>query len=45
MGMAIIIDEKKNLKGIFTDGDLRRILETTAINFDSKISRFMKKIH
>ena len=43
MGMAIIIDEKKNLKGIFTDGDLRRILETTAINFDSKISRFMKK--
>ena len=43
MGMAIIIDEKKNLKGIFTDGDLRRILETTSINFDSKISRFMKK--
>ena len=43
MGMAIIIDEKKNLKGIFTDGDLRRILETTTINFDSKISRFMKK--
>lgn len=43
MGMAIIIDEKKNLKGIFTDGDLRRILETTEINFDSKISRFMKK--
>ena len=43
MGMAIIIDEKKNLRGIFTDGDLRRILETTAINFDSKISRFMKK--
>ena len=34
---------KKNLKGIFTDGDLRRISETTAINFDSKISRFMKK--
>jgi len=43
MGMAIIIDGKKNLKGIFTDGDLRRILETTSINFDSKISRFMKK--
>ena len=43
MGMAIITDEKKNLKGIFTDGDLRRILETTAINFDAKISRFMKK--
>ena len=43
MGMAIITDEKKNLKGIFTDGDLRRILETTSINFDSKISRFMKK--
>ena len=43
MGMAIIIDEKKNLKGIFTDGDLRRIIETTAINFDTKISRFMKK--
>ena len=43
MGMAIIIDEKKNLEGIFTDGDLRRILETTSINFDSKISRFMKK--
>ena len=41
MGMAII-DEKK-IKGYFTDGDLRRILETTAINFDSKISRFMKK--
>lgn len=43
MGMAIIIDGKKNLEGIFTDGDLRRILETTSINFDSKISRFMKK--
>ena len=43
MGMAIIIDEKKNLKGIFTDGDLRRIIETTEINFDTKISRFMKK--
>ena len=43
MGMAIIIDEKKKLKGIFTDGDLRRIQETTSINFDSKISRFMKK--
>jgi arabinose-5-phosphate isomerase len=43
MGMAIIIDGKKNLKGIFTDGDLRRIQETTSINFDSKISRFMKK--
>ena len=43
MGMAIITDEKKNLKGIFTDGDLRRISETTAINFDAKISRFMKK--
>ena len=43
MGMAIIIDGKKNLEGIFTDGDLRRIQETTSINFDSKISRFMKK--
>ena len=43
MGMAIIIDGKKNLEGIFTDGDLRRILETTSINFDSKISKFMKK--
>jgi len=43
MGMAIIIDGKKNLEGIFTDGDLRRILETNSINFDSKISRFMKK--
>ena len=43
MGMAIIIDGKKSLEGIFTDGDLRRILETTPINFDSKISRFMKK--
>ena len=43
MGMAIVTDEKKNLKGIFTDGDLRRIIETTPINFDTKISRFMKK--
>ena len=43
MGMAIVTDDKKNLKGIFTDGDLRRILETTTINFESKISRFMKK--
>jgi len=43
MGMAIIIDGKKNLEDIFTDGDLRRILETTSINFDSKISRFMKR--
>ena len=43
MGMAIIIDGKKNLQGIFTDGDLRRIQETISINFDSKISRFMKK--
>jgi len=43
MGMAIIIDGKKNLQGIFTDGDLRRIHETISINFDSKISRFMKK--
>lgn len=42
MGMAIVTDEKKNLKGIFTDGDLRRILETTIVNFESKISKFMK---
>ena len=41
--MAIVTDDKKNLKGIFTDGDLRRILETTTINFESKISSFMKK--
>ena len=26
LGMALIRDDKKNIKGIFTDGDLRRIV-------------------
>ena len=34
---------EKNLEGIFTDGDLRRILETTSINFDSKNFKIYEK--
>ena len=41
-GSAIIADEANNLKGIFTDGDFRRIAQTPGI-FEKKIGEVMVK--
>jgi arabinose-5-phosphate isomerase len=35
-GALIVVDEKKELKGIFTDGDLRRAIQKFGKNFFSK---------
>ena len=40
--MALVI-EKNDLKGIFTDGDLRRTLENEKDPLESPISKFMSK--
>lgn len=40
-GCAIVIDKNKKLLGVFTDGDLRRILEQTVFNPKEKIKNLM----
>jgi len=43
LGIAIIVDSDDTLLGVFTDGDLRRLIETTPAFLDVKISKVMKK--
>jgi len=38
-GCLLIADDKKNLKGIFTDGDLRRLLQNQKLDFFNKTMR------
>jgi len=35
-GCLLVVDKKKNLKGIFTDGDLRRSIQTYNLDFFNK---------
>lgn len=42
LGVALVI-EKETLKGIFTDGDLRRALNSAKEPLESPISKFMSK--
>ena len=42
LGVALVI-EKNSLKGIFTDGDLRRTLENEKDPLETPISKFMSK--
>ena len=42
LGVALVI-EKNSLKGIFTDGDLRRTLENDKDPLETPISKFMSK--
>ena len=41
MGMTAIVDAKRRVKGIFTDGDLRRKLESMATRQGTRIDRVM----
>ena len=41
LGIAVVIDNSKRLKGVFTDGDLRRCLQTKLDIHKTKISSVM----
>ena len=41
LGFIIIVNARNNILGIFTDGDLRRLLEKSINILDEKISRYM----
>ncbi len=41
MGAVIVVDEKNKLKGIFTDGDVRRMVCYKKFSFDDKIDFYM----
>ena len=41
MGFIIIVDEQNNVQGIFTDGDLRRLLARSTDILNDKISEHM----
>lgn len=41
LGITGIIDEQKKLIGVFTDGDLRRILDNSSSPLETEISAFM----
>jgi arabinose-5-phosphate isomerase len=43
LGAALITDKERNLKGIFTDGDLRRALNQEIDFHKTKISQIMSK--
>ncbi len=43
LGIAAVIDSKRNLKGVFTDGDLRRCLNKKLEIHNTKISSVMSK--
>ena len=43
LGMTVIIDQKGDLVGIFTDGDLRRTLENTVDIQNTYMKEVMKK--
>ena len=42
-GAALIVDERQHLAGIFTDGDLRRLLERGIAQLEQPVDRFMGK--
>jgi arabinose-5-phosphate isomerase len=42
-GAALIVDGKKKLLGIFTDGDLRRLLERGKLDFSARVNTVMGK--
>jgi arabinose-5-phosphate isomerase len=42
-GAANVVDAKGRLKGIFTDGDLRRLAEKRALNLDTKVREVMAR--
>jgi arabinose-5-phosphate isomerase len=42
-GAATIIDKKKKLLGVFTDGDLRRLLENDGFRGDQKVDEVMTR--
>ena len=43
LGVIIVIDNKKTTKGIFTDGDLKRLVNKKKNFDDFKIKKFMTK--
>ena len=43
LGIAAVIDEKEKLRGVFTDGDLRRCLNRKKETLKIKISSVMSK--
>ncbi len=42
-GAALVVDGKRKLLGIFTDGDLRRLLEHGTLDFSTKVGAVMGK--
>lgn len=40
-GAALVVDRRKGLAGIFTDGDLRRLAERKRLDFSVKVSEVM----
>ncbi|MDQ7031964.1 MAG: KpsF/GutQ family sugar-phosphate isomerase [Desulfonauticus sp.] len=42
-GIIFVVNEKKQLLGVFTDGDLRRIASKQQLDFKKNISAFMTK--
>ena len=43
LGICLILNEKKGLEGVFTDGDLRRVFQSSIYNKDTKIANIMEK--
>ena len=41
LGMTAIVDDDERLLGLFTDGDLRRLLDRSDVDLDSAIERVM----
>ena len=42
-GAANVVDADNKLVGIFTDGDLRRLIQSQTLNLDAPICQFMQK--
>ena len=42
-GTAFIISKKKELKGLITDGDIRRIILKNKLNLNEKVKNFYNK--
>jgi arabinose-5-phosphate isomerase len=42
LGFIVIVNNQKITKGIFTDGDLKRLIQKNKINYDLKIKKFIK---
>ncbi|MBN2872492.1 MAG: KpsF/GutQ family sugar-phosphate isomerase [Halothiobacillaceae bacterium] len=43
LGMAAVVDENNHLLGLFTDGDLRRLLDRSDVDLESAIERVMTR--